>query len=98
MATKNFAQDREVIRRGKALEYYPEGSAAQIEKRVRQIAARAHARLDWGYAAGRATIFHLGDENSRQRVVRVIKRLEKEWQQEREEWLRLTPRERLLQK
>lgn len=70
MSTKNTPPpaDPEIMERGDALLMF-HAFAWLAEAFVKELAARADARLDWGYAGGRAIVKHLGDEASRARVL-----------------------------
>lgn len=46
------------------------------ERWVRLIARRANAKLDWHYSGGVAHVLHLGDADSRERVVATMCALE----------------------
>lgn len=66
--------DAEVMKNGQNV-CWVSGSSNQIENWVKSIAEKADARLDWHYVAGRGDVLHLGDEESRQRVLVAIKEL-----------------------
>ncbi len=55
-----------------------DGSSNAVERWVRSVAKRAHARVDWHYSGGRANVLHLGFSMSRQRVLNAIYELEGE--------------------
>jgi hypothetical protein len=46
------------------------------ERWVQAVAKKANARVDWHYSGGRANVLHLGDDDSRQRVLNAIAELE----------------------
>lgn len=45
------------------------------ERWVKAVAARAQAQVDWHYSGGIAQVLHLGDDKSRDRVMRAIQEL-----------------------
>jgi len=49
--------------------YAPSNAA---ERWVQSVAKKANARVDWHYFGGRANVLHLGDTESRQRVLEAI--------------------------
>ena len=51
------------------------GRSNAIERWVKSVAAKADARVDWHFFGGIANVLHLGDEASRQRVIKVIQEL-----------------------
>jgi hypothetical protein len=55
-----------------------DGSSNAVERWVQQVAKAANAQVDWHYSGGRANVLHLGDEESRLRVLQVISNLESE--------------------
>jgi len=55
-----------------------DGSPNAVENWVQSVAKEADAQVDWHYSGGRANILHLGDDESRQRVLSVIDELESE--------------------
>lgn len=73
MSTKNTPPppDPEIMRDGDALLVF-HAFAWLAEAFVRELAARSDARLDWGYVGGRAVVKHLGDAESRARVLAQI--------------------------
>lgn len=48
------------------------------ERWVRLVAKKAGAKVDWHYSGGRASVLHLGDNASRQRVLDTIREMEGE--------------------
>lgn len=52
-----------------------EGSSDAVEHWVLEIARRANARMDWHFNHGKASVLHLGDDASRQRVITTINEL-----------------------
>lgn len=52
------------------------GSSNAVERWVKAVAKKANARVDWHYSGGRANVLHLGDDESRQRVLNAISELE----------------------
>ena len=63
---------REVYEKGKGV-CVVAGSPEDVERWVQMIAHAASANLDWHYHDGKASIFHLGDAISRQRVLWTIR-------------------------
>ncbi|MCX6781894.1 MAG: hypothetical protein NTW66_02145 [Candidatus Magasanikbacteria bacterium] len=55
-----------------------DGSSNAVERWVRRVAEKAKAKVDWHYSGGRANVLHLGNEASRQRVLKTIEELEHE--------------------
>jgi hypothetical protein len=55
-----------------------DGSSNAVERWVKAVAAKANAKVDWHYSGGRANVLHLGDAESRQRVLNAIHELEGE--------------------
>src|SRR3990167_1053005 len=55
-----------------------DGSSNAVERWVKAVAAKANAQVDWHYSGGRANVLHLGDDESRQRVLNTINKLEGE--------------------
>lgn len=53
------------------------GSSWQVEEWVREVARRSEAKVDWHYSGGIAQVLHLGDVQSRERVHRIMRKLEK---------------------
>ncbi|MFZ2484420.1 MAG: hypothetical protein WAX80_01525 [Minisyncoccia bacterium] len=53
-----------------------DGKSIAIERFVRAVAEKANARVDWHYSGGRGNVLHLGDDESRQRVLQSIDELE----------------------
>lgn len=51
------------------------GRSNAIERWVQAVATKADAQVDWHFSGGRANVLHLGDEESRQRVLNAIKEL-----------------------
>lgn len=54
------------------------GRSNAIENWVKTVAAKANAEVDWHYSGGRANVLHLGDADSRQRVLNAIEELKSE--------------------
>ncbi len=69
--------NREIFLKGRGV-CVVDGRAKAIERWVRVIAAKANAQVDWHYNGGRANVLHLGDNESRQRVLKAINELESE--------------------
>ncbi len=55
-----------------------DGSSNAIESWVQSVAKKADAQIDWHYSGGRANVLHLGDDDSRQRVLTAIAEMESE--------------------
>lgn len=51
------------------------GSSNAVERWVQSVAKKANAQVDWHYSGGRANVLHLGDDESRQRVLNAISEL-----------------------
>jgi hypothetical protein len=71
--------DQKIFKKGKGVAVL-DGSSNAVENWVRAVAKKANARVDWHYSGGRANVLHLGDEESRQRVLNAIHELEGELQ------------------
>jgi len=54
------------------------GHSNAIERWVQSVAKKASAQVDWHYSGGRANVLHLGDDESRQRVLNAIDELKSE--------------------
>ena len=52
-----------------------DGSSNAVERWVKAVAKKANAQVDWHYSGGRANVLHLGDDESRQRVLNAIHEL-----------------------
>jgi len=52
------------------------GSSNAVESWVRAVAKEANAEIDWHYSGGIANVLHLGDNESRERVLNAIRALE----------------------
>lgn len=55
-----------------------DGSSNAVECWVQAVAKKANAQVDWHYSGGRANVLHLGDADSRERVLNAINELESE--------------------
>ena len=55
-----------------------DGSSNAVERWVQAVAKKANARVDWHHSGGRANVLHLGDDESRQRVLDAISELKGE--------------------
>ncbi len=55
-----------------------DGSSNAVERWVKAVAKKAKAQVDWHYSGGRANVLHLGNDESRQRVINAIHELEGE--------------------
>lgn len=51
------------------------GSSNAVERWVQSVAKKTEAQVDWHYSGGRANVLHLGDDESRQRVLNAISEL-----------------------
>jgi hypothetical protein len=67
----------EIFRQGKGV-CVIDGDPEPIERWVRAVANKAKAKVDWHYSGGRANVLHLGDQESRQRVLNTISELKPE--------------------
>lgn len=67
--------DPEIFKKGQGV-CIVDGSSNAVETWVKLVAEEADARMDWHYCGGRANILHLGDAESRQRVLTAIQKLE----------------------
>lgn len=56
-----------------------DGSSNVVERWVQAVAKKANAQVDWHYSGGRANVLHLGDDESRQRVLDAIEELKGEF-------------------
>lgn len=54
------------------------GRSNAIECWVQSVAQKASALVDWHFSGGRANVLHLGDDESRQRVLNAIDELKSE--------------------
>ncbi len=66
--------DPEIFENGKGV-CVVSGEPDDVERWVRLVAKKANAKVDWHYSGGRASVLHLGDEASRQRVLSAINEL-----------------------
>ena len=57
-----------------------DGSSIAVERWVQLLAKKADAQVDWHQSGGCANVLHLGDDESRQRVLNAISELEGELQ------------------
>lgn len=55
-----------------------DGRSNAVERWVKAVAAKANAQVDWHYSGARANVLHLGDDESRQRVLDAIHELKGE--------------------
>jgi hypothetical protein len=69
--------NRKILKKGRGV-CVLDGSSNAIETWVRAVAMKADAQVDWHYSGGRANVLHLGDDESRQRVLNVIEELKDE--------------------
>jgi hypothetical protein len=54
------------------------GKSNAIERWVQSVARKANANVDWHYSGGIGNVLHLGDDTSRQRVLKAIEELKAE--------------------
>ncbi len=52
-----------------------DGRSNAVERWVKAVAQESNARVDWHYCGGRAHVLHLGNEQSRERVMAAIENL-----------------------
>ncbi len=52
--------------------------ANAAETWIKAVAKKANAQVDWHYSGGHASVLHLGDAESRQRVLNAIHEMESE--------------------
>ncbi len=55
-----------------------DGSSNAVEQWIQSVAKKADSQVDWHYSGGRANVLHLGNDESRQRVLNAISELESE--------------------
>lgn len=67
----------DIFKKGKGV-CVVDGSSNAVERWVQSVAKKADAQVDWHYSGGRANVLHLGDDESRQRVLNAISELEPE--------------------
>lgn len=70
--------DVEIFRNGQPIAALT-GSSYLVERWVRKMAYVANARIDWHYSAGVAQVLHLGDDQSRARVIAAMQLFESEF-------------------
>ena len=63
----------EVIKNGQAIATC-NGSQAVVDEWVKKVAQATTTHLDWGYRAGQAIVYHLGD--GRQRAIGELRKPE----------------------
>ena len=68
--------DRKIFRKGQAIAEIYSDSGAAVERWVRAVAEKAHARVDWHSFAGYAIVLHLGNQASRARVYAAMAELQ----------------------
>lgn len=66
--------DPEIFKRGDGV-CVIDGNSNAIERWVKAVAKKANAKVDWHYSGGRGNVLHLGDNESRQRVLSAISEL-----------------------
>lgn len=71
------ACDSEIFAHGEGV-CVVDGSSNAVERWVKAVAKKANAKVDWHYSGGLANVLHLGDEESRQRVMSAIHELKDE--------------------
>ena len=69
--------DPDIFKKGRGV-CVLDGSSNAVERWVKSVATKADAKVDWHYSGGRANVLHLGDAESRQRVLNAIDELEGE--------------------
>lgn len=67
--------DPEIFKKGQGV-CVVDGRSNAVERWVKTVAEKADAQVDWHYSGGRANVLHLGDDESRQRVLKAISDLE----------------------
>ncbi len=67
--------DPEIFKNGRGV-CVVDGSSNDVEHWVQSVAKKADAKVDQHYSGGRANVLHLGDEESRYRVLIAIIELE----------------------
>jgi hypothetical protein len=63
--------DQEIFQNGKSVAAL-DARSTDAEAWVQEVARRADAKVDWHYSGGIANVLHLGDAESRQRVMQAI--------------------------
>lgn len=84
--TKNMATDGptpppcnpDIFKNGKGICVLT-GRSNAVERWVQAVAKKAEAQVDWHYSGGRGNVLHLGDDESRQRVLNAIEELKGEF-------------------
>lgn len=66
--------NREIFTKGVGI-CIVDGSSNAVERWVQSVAVMANAKVDWHYCGGRANVLHLGDADSRERVLAAIQAL-----------------------
>ncbi len=69
--------NRDIFKNGQGV-CVVDGRSNAVERWVQKVAKTANAQVDWHYSGGRANVLHLGDAESRQRVLKAINDLEGE--------------------
>jgi hypothetical protein len=69
--------DPQIFKKGRGV-CVLDGSSNAVERWVQAVAKKADAKVDWHYSGGRANVLHLGDDASRQRVLKAINELQGE--------------------
>lgn len=66
--------DPEIFQKGQPVAAL-DGSSNAVERWVKAVAKKAHARVDWHYSGGVAQVLYLGDTQSRARVMDAMRKL-----------------------
>jgi len=66
--------NQEIFQSGKSVAAL-DARSADAEAWVQAVAQSANARLDWHYSGGMANVLHLGDAESRERVIQTIEEM-----------------------
>lgn len=66
--------DPEIFQKGQPVAAL-DGSSNAVERWVKVVASKANARVDWHYSGGVAQVLHLGDAQSRTRVMDTMREL-----------------------
>ena len=66
--------DDEIFKNGRPIVAL-DGRSNAVERWVKAVAVKADARIDWHYSGGVAQVLHLGDTDSRNRVLKTMREL-----------------------
>ena len=66
--------NEEIFQKGKTVAAL-DARSVDAEAWVQEVAKKADAKLDWHYSGGVANVLHLGDAESRERVLSTIEEL-----------------------